>query len=493
MTRVRAYLRESTAAQGEKFGPDAQRAAITDACRVLDLPPPARWYTDLVSGTGRVVRDDLGAALADAQAHDYDVLVCYDTSRFARNERDAFNFEHELHRAGARLFYVREGIWADDRRSAVHKGVMHVLAAQYSRDLSERIRDGLRAKKAKGGWVGGVPWGYRYSADLMRIEPTDDATVRLLAWDLYASGAFTTATLAEELNRRGLRIRSRGADRPFTKWTLTEFFRSRVDREVGGLDPATYDRARAIMDARRTTHEKPGQRRHAYVFSGVARCGDCGEAFWGRMHVDRAKPASRAQLYHAPSGCRKGAHYEDAVEAWFGRWLQTWRLPADARTRIARYVGRGQRDDGRAVRRHAIAGAIERLRDLYRWGEIDERGFTAERARLQRELDELGPDATTLVPSGSALKLASEIGTAWNAVSAETRRRFVSEWFEQVMIRRDGSVEVYPRPAYASIVFAAVGGHGGHGTSTAHHADPHAFTVAGYAAWAAFWASEATA
>src|SRR6266536_224066 len=173
---ARGYIRESTKAQGEKFGPDAQRHAIRRAAHDLGIAlDESRWYVDLITGTGRVVRDELRAAMRDARAGDYGALVCYDTSRWARNERDAFTFEGEMHAAGVRIYYVAERIWSDDgsEGAAISKGVMHVLNAQYSRTLSRKIRDGLRAKMAKGGYAGGVPWGYRYSADRMSLEPTD--------------------------------------------------------------------------------------------------------------------------------------------------------------------------------------------------------------------------------------------------------------------------------------------------------------------------------
>lgn len=52
------------------------------------------------------------------------------------------------------------GLWSDDRRGALQKGILHVLNAQYSRDLTDRIRDGYAAKFARLGLPGGaLPWG----------------------------------------------------------------------------------------------------------------------------------------------------------------------------------------------------------------------------------------------------------------------------------------------------------------------------------------------
>jgi len=161
-TRARGYIRESTAGQGEKFGPDARRAAIVRACADLGLEAPDVWYTDLVSGTGALKRSDFQRMVADARARAFEVLVVYDTSRLGRNEADAFTYQAALVAAGVRIFYVMERAWSDEEDRAVVLGMNHVMNADYSRRLRRKIRDGYAAKFAKLGVPGGrVHWAYR--------------------------------------------------------------------------------------------------------------------------------------------------------------------------------------------------------------------------------------------------------------------------------------------------------------------------------------------
>jgi site-specific DNA recombinase len=451
MSRVRGYIRESTVAQGEKFGPDAQRAAILEACRSLEVSVPAHWYTDLITGTGKVVRDGLAHAISDARSRDYDVLVCYDTSRFARNEREAFDFEHDMALAGVRVYYAAERIWADDETKALHKGVLHVINAEYSRGLSRRIRDGYAAKKAKGHHVGSIPWGYR-RVDASRLEPTERVAIRILAWELYSTGEYTYATLADELNRRGHRIDYRGHERPFSRFTLTEILRSRVDLELGGLDVGTFERARAVRE-RHKLNEHVGQRRHEYLLAGVVRCAECGETYWGRMQSGTGR-VTRRQLIHAPRGCRRGGRSEELLERQIGAWLATWSLPADARTRIASYLRRSDAAAVQDVERARGERELERLRQLFRWGDIGEAEYRADSARIRDRLAELGPQSIVRPPSEDALKLASRIGVAWSAASLPKRRAFIREWVSEVRIR-EGGLDIVAQPAVAPIVFAA--------------------------------------
>src|SRR6266545_3158288 len=258
-------------------------------------------------------------------------------------------------------------------------------------------RRGYAAKKAKGQHIGSIPWGYR-RVDGARLEPiAPQLAVRLLAWRLYATGDYTHATLAADLNGRGHRIDYRGTDRPFTRFTVTEILRSRFDLKLGGLERDVYDRALEVA-ARHRINEHVGQRRHEYLFAGLARCAECGESYWGRTQVTKAG-LRRRQLVHAPRGCRRGMPSEERLERIVGAWLATWRLPADARARVARYLRRSTSDE--------------------------------------------------------ALRLASRIGLAWSVASLPARRTFLREWVAEVLIRRDGILDVVPRPAVAAVVFAA--------------------------------------
>lgn len=486
---TRAYVRESTVEQGQKFGPDAQRAAIARACDDLVIAQPEHWYTDLVTGTGKTLRDSLAAARADAAAHAYDVLVCYDTSRWARNEREAFDFEYEMKRAGVRIYYAAERIWADDDSKALHKGMLHVINAEYSRALSRRTRDGYAAKRAKGHHIGGIPWGYR-RVDGARLEATELVEVRHLAWRLYATGDHTFATVADELNRRGHRITHRGVVRLFTRYTIEEFFRNTVDVELGGLDRATYERAREAA-VRHRRNEHVGQRRHEYLFVGLARCAECGETFWGRMQV-KSSTVTHRQLVHAPRGCARGYRNEERLERLVGEWLASWKMPADARERIARWSRASTREKVRDNERGRIESELGRMRQLFRWGDVGESEYRAETSRLRARLSELGPQIVTRAPAKELLELASKMGLVWQVTSLPKRRAFLREWIAEIKIKRDGGIELVPRPAVAAIVYAALGG-GTVGSAGVVPAMPLPVTVAGLDEWRAFWAAEASA
>jgi DNA invertase Pin-like site-specific DNA recombinase len=483
MTAAAGYIRESTIAQGDRYGPDAQRAAIARAAADLDLELVAE-YSDLISGTGALRRSDFQRMVTDARAGRFTVLVVYDTSRFARNEADAFTYEATLRAAGARVYYVREGIWSDDRRGALQKGVMHVINAQYSRDLSERIRDGYGAKWARLGLPGGtLPWGYRWTdGTATAIALIDEeAAIRRELLELYATGAHSAKALSDELNRRGHRLRGRAFDETVVYEVLRNPIAIGVTRRKGeertGIAPALIDRRTwdAVQRIRRERHGRRGApaQRGAYLFTSRARHAVCGLPLWGRRS---ARPTGvENRLQHSRPGC--GIPFqrsESAVEAEFVAWLGTWQLDADLHSRLRKFLAKrpaGAQNTGETTGRcHRIlakrpAGAqntggprrtaearLERARRLYLLGDLDDDAYAAEKRAGRAVLDEL-VDAKTVLASNRDIEQLLDIPRAWPDMTLETRRAILEHLTTEIRFG-DRAMELVIRPSLRRTIAA---------------------------------------
>src|SRR5437868_170250 len=98
--RWAGYIRESTRGQADRYGPDLQRAEHQRYADRYGLATTGLEYVDLVSGKDTMRRTDFRRMLADAEDRRFDVLLCYDTSRFARNVADAYRYRERLEQAG---------------------------------------------------------------------------------------------------------------------------------------------------------------------------------------------------------------------------------------------------------------------------------------------------------------------------------------------------------------------------------------------------------
>lgn len=176
------------------------------------VPSDPRWYERVGSGEATEV-PELDAALADARAGAYDVLVVLTTSRFARNRAEAIRRKGEFARAGVPIYFVQERIVSGSRHGRLLEGIREVLDEEENEVRRGWIAGGLRERQKAGRWVGRVPYGYRLSLierpDGTRVrsgtlEPDPERAEIVRSMFRAALAGATPADIARDLNRRGI-------------------------------------------------------------------------------------------------------------------------------------------------------------------------------------------------------------------------------------------------------------------------------------------------
>lgn len=164
----------------------------------------------------------------------YKAILVYDVSRWGRfpNNDEAAHYEFLCSSSGIPLHYCAEAFTNDGTASSsLLKALKRSMAAEFSRELGEKVFRGKTRLVQLGFWVGGTPgYGYRrlmLSADGKRKQMLEDGERKSLTTDrvilvrgprvevkrvremfsMALDGLGCTA-IARELNRRGIRKRS---------------------------------------------------------------------------------------------------------------------------------------------------------------------------------------------------------------------------------------------------------------------------------------------
>lgn len=162
MKTAAAYVRMST--EHQRYSIQNQVAEIEAYCERNELTI-VRLYTDAgISGLTFENRPGLRSLIADAETGElpFDLLVVLDVSRWGRfqNPDEGAYYEHVLRRAGVRMVYCGEPFENDDSPAAtIIKSVKRAMAAEFSRELSRKVKAGLR-RNALNGYRGGGHPGY---------------------------------------------------------------------------------------------------------------------------------------------------------------------------------------------------------------------------------------------------------------------------------------------------------------------------------------------
>lgn len=156
-----------------------------DACRSYIMSQAFNnWeyfktYTDGGISGGTMERPALKQMLEDIRRGLIQTVVVYKVDRLSRSIMDFHNMMKEFDKYGCSFVSITQ---AFDTSTSMGKLTLNMLLsfAQFEREVSsERVRDKIRASKAKGLWTGGVPkLGYDIKDKKLVINPAEAEQVR---------------------------------------------------------------------------------------------------------------------------------------------------------------------------------------------------------------------------------------------------------------------------------------------------------------------------
>jgi DNA invertase Pin-like site-specific DNA recombinase len=522
--RARGLVRESTRKQGENSGPAVQRRSAIDFASKwgLDLPhvpdsDPAvqgfdgGTYSDFVSGSRAARRPQFLRMVADAEAGAFDVLLVYDTSRFARDRREAAIYEQKLHNAGVVVVYiVTNDLSSADQQVA--QAVHSALSQEFLTVHGTKVQQAYRHKRFDAGkWSGTVPIGFRmrYDTKYNPAKGMDDAVesgilvpdtepqpligfdttytradlVRLIG-ETYTTGRFGFRPLAAHLNLLGYR-NSQGE--PFSGnairvivsnpvYTGRIGWHKRPDKErkahdfhetewkTGPHEPlwseALWESILAVRQ-RAFRGSNGGKVHNIYPLRRLAVCDRCGVNLYGEAH--QAAKGQRPALYMACTtqrerhGCDQRAVRSARLEDQVGEWLTTLVIPTDWRGDIERLQRREAQVQRPAVDTARIERQLANLRELFLQADITREEYVGRKRALMASLNGGAAQPTyseaVLV---RAARLLADLGELWSKATPTERTEIAASLFAEVRVRDERIVRArLARPDYLPLIASA--------------------------------------
>jgi len=242
-------------------------------------------------------RPDLQRMLAFVAERRVDFTIVHKVDRLARNRNDDVEINVALTAARTQLVSCTENIDETPSGMLLH-GIMSSIAEFYSRNLATESRKGMLQKAKAGGTPGKAPFGYLNT----RQRTEDGREVRTVVTDLerapfvrwlyesYATGEWTTASLRDELERRGVSSigRPKTPAAPLATSQIASILKNRYylgvvkfegveypGRHEALISEQLFRRVQDVREARHQSKEKPRVRTHH--LKGSIYCGHCGE------------------------------------------------------------------------------------------------------------------------------------------------------------------------------------------------------------------------
>lgn len=323
-TRALIYLRVSTDRQAQKgiALPTQEERCLAHAMEEGYLVDPKK---DIYVDGGESARTMDRPALMDLltrckEDKDVKAVIVYDVSRLARNRLDFALIKQTLRKAGVSLVSATEPI-DESPEGQMLEGVLSTVAEFFSAQSARKVKANMRRKAEQGGWPSRAPYGYRNRKEKLAsgeirawIEPEPEETrwVRR-AFELFATCKYSVKTLARQLEREGIKVRSQ------RNRTSKRFHHSHLERMLrkkayvgivdwGGIvneqgtheaiiEPELFYRVQDALVLRSGATTR--MRRHRSLFKGLAFCGECGSG----MTIDLKETSSTHAIRYLR--CRK--------------------------------------------------------------------------------------------------------------------------------------------------------------------------------------------
>ena len=204
------YRRGSSNGQEDGSSLETQRERCAALCTLLGVAEQPVVVTDVVSGSVPLDKRPGGSEMC-ANLKRGDRIVVAKLDRMFRNAADALTRAEAFKNAGIALHCIDLGVEAvtENGASKLFFGML-ALVAEFERSrIRERLAEGQKAKKAKGGHIGGQrPFGYHVegvgkNASLVPVPEEQAAIVAMRK--MRADGA-SLRKIAEEIQKLGFAI-----------------------------------------------------------------------------------------------------------------------------------------------------------------------------------------------------------------------------------------------------------------------------------------------
>jgi site-specific DNA recombinase len=346
-------------------------------------------------------------------------LIVHKVDRLARNRLDDAVLYQRFVGMGITLVSVTENIDETPAGRLMH-GMLASFSEYYSNNLATEVKKGLRRKHEQGGTPHRPPIGYRSKRewitgqDIRTVElDPERAPLVTLAFDLYATGLWTTRRLAAHLTELGLRSRAtrRTPERPLTASRIQELLRnpyyigtvtwagqSYPGKHDKLTDQETFDKVQALLAAAKIGGDRAQV--HQHYLRGSIFCEKC----HGRLLYGRHQGRSRHYEYFCcnnritrgrPVQCDSGHHpVESTEDSVIGDVYEALRLEPEVAEQIRRELSEQLSDRAAVIQqeaaRHeralkAIESKQEKLVQLYYRDLVSEDVFVAEQEKLKTE------------------------------------------------------------------------------------------------------------
>lgn len=279
MNNIVIYARYSSSAQTEQ--------SIEGQLRVCKEYAERKGFNVLHEYIDRAMtgtndnRPEFQRMITDSSKKEFDFVLVYKLDRFSRSKYDNAIYKHKLQQNGVKVISATEAI-SDTPEGALMEGLLEMFAEMYSKDLSQKVKRGMRENILKGLTIGGrMLYGYKVENKKVVINEEQAPAVKFI-FEQYANGV-RKKDIVKQLNEMGYRtnkgqkftpngIQDKLSNRKYLGEYKNEYIES-SNYFPQLIDKVTFDKVQERLKHNKRFATLPKEK---FLLSGKVYCGHCG-------------------------------------------------------------------------------------------------------------------------------------------------------------------------------------------------------------------------
>jgi len=477
------YARVSSEEQVEGYSIDAQLRAGRTFAREKGWTIVNEYVDEGKSARSDniVIRPKFKEMLKAASDREFDVLIVHKLDRFSRNLIVTLKSFDELSKNGVTFISISEQIDYTTPMGKVFLAMSGAFAQFYSDNLSQETKKGWDERRAQGLYCGTLPFGAIKGEDGVPVLDMEERKTNIdgkevvvrnheglkLAFELSKQGE-SDRKVAIVLNTKGYRTTGTHGPRPFSRDTIKDILKNRfyigsIPDGNGGWTKARHEPLIELelfenvqemrQRNRKSTHKHSPRGRTVHSLTGITLCWYCREkGREGRMHIACVKDRgprlgcyNRAKGWDCPQKSALLEVYEQQIRAYLG----VFQIPESYQKRILELHRKLQDNYDIEKEQKQLKSKLQRLKELYKWGDINKDEYHREKEETQDQLVKLTPFQ---IPTSALEKLAeflSNVANAWDEATSEQKNKLARHLFQEIWVKDKDVVAVKPQPEFA--------------------------------------------
>jgi len=358
------FARVSTGRQGEGFSLPMQEKLIVEYAKKKGLVLDSRRFILTESGWKKE-RKGFKEMLAFVEANRIPNLITLNEERLCRDFRSYVYLNDLIQDQGLRIHFAETGQVIDGKdpdRMFIWQ-IKTAMAAKFISDLKAKVARGFAGKFEKGEYLTCPPLGYVMKDGKLVKDPVK-APFIVQAFELYAGGHHSLASLRNELHNRGLRSKlSNKVSVPTLHAVLRNDLYVGVLRRHGetrlGVHEPLIDQAlfAKVQERLAVNHHTYPMKDLWYPYRGILRCGLCGCRLTAEAHKGHVYyRCSQGKARETGRRCPQAYFRQEELEKVFTKALKGFQFDEElvrwAEEVIVHALAEG--DQSAEARRHAL-------------------------------------------------------------------------------------------------------------------------------------------